>query len=61
MAATRRPIVGGNWKMNTNTESGTALARAVADLFPEVEGPGHAVEAFVCPPFPFLAQVGEVL
>jgi triosephosphate isomerase len=61
MAATRRPIVGGNWKMNTNTESGTALARALGDVFGEVAGPDHAVEAFVCPPFPFLAQVGEVL
>lgn len=54
---TRRPIVGGNWKMNTNTESGTALARAVGDVFGEIEG----VDAFVCPPFPFLAQVGDVL
>ena len=54
---TRRPIVGGNWKMNTNTKSGKALAREVAAGFGEIEG----VEAFVCPPFPFLAQVGEVL
>lgn len=56
MAQARTPIVGGNWKMNTNGESGTALARAVADVFGEIKG----VEAFVCPPFPYLAQVGEV-
>lgn len=57
MSTTRRPIVGGNWKMNTTTESGTALARSVGEAFGTIDG----VDAFVCPPFPFLAQVGEVL
>lgn len=29
----RRPFVGGNWKMNTDLESGTALASALATEF----------------------------
>lgn len=55
--ATRTPIVGGNWKMNTNGESGRALAHALADVFGKLSG----VEAFICPPFPFLTVVGAEL
>jgi triosephosphate isomerase len=55
--AKRNPAVGGNWKMNTNTESAVALARGVADGFSGVGG----VEAFVCPPFPYLTHVGRIL
>ena len=54
---TRTPIVGGNWKMNTNAESAAALASGVAGGFASLKG----VEAFVCPPFPYLSQVGAAL
>lgn len=53
----RTPIVGGNWKMNTNAESAGALACSVAVGFAELSG----IEAFVCPPFPYLMQVGGVI
>ncbi len=54
---TRTPIVGGNWKMNTNAESAAALASGVAGGFASLKG----VEAFVCPPFPYLSQVSAAL
>ncbi|USN98128.1 MAG: triose-phosphate isomerase [Phycisphaeraceae bacterium] len=53
----RRPIIGGNWKMNTNAESAVALARGVADGCAGLSG----VEVFVCPPFPYLTHVGSAL
>jgi triosephosphate isomerase len=53
---TRRPIVGGNWKMHTDTASGTSLARAV------VTGRGDgAAEVVVFPPFTTLAAVAGEL
>ena len=57
MAATRRPIVGGNWKMNTDAKGGAELARGVAEGFASIEN----AEAFVCPPFPYLIPVGEAI
>ena len=57
MAATRRPIVGGNWKMNTLGDSGETLAKGVAQGFAGLDG----TDAFVCPPFPYLSRVGAAL
>jgi len=57
MAQTRIPIVGGNWKMNTDSSSGEALARNIAAGFPAIEG----VETFICPPFPYLARVAGAI
>lgn len=56
MNRTRRPIIGGNWKMNTNARTAENLAREVAE---GVSGTG--AEVFVCPPFPYLLPVGRVL
>lgn len=55
--STRRPIVGGNWKMNTRLESGAALAREVAGGCDSIQG----VEAMVFPPLPYLLAVSSVL
>lgn len=54
----RKPIVGGNWKMNTNAASAGALAESVAR--------GVAAEALQCavavfPPFVYLREVGGIL
>ncbi|MEM9064423.1 MAG: triose-phosphate isomerase [Planctomycetota bacterium] len=53
----RTPIVGGNWKMNTDLASGGALASGVSDAV----GDGGGVDVVVFPPFPYLAAVGQVL
>ena len=42
----RRPIVAGNWKMNTTPATGVELARAVAAL----DLPHAAVDVVLCPP-----------
>lgn len=55
---TRTPVVGGNWKMHTTRDEAVELAGAVAS------GAGSALDAcevVVCPPFPYLAAVAEVL
>ncbi|MEM7628868.1 MAG: triose-phosphate isomerase [Planctomycetota bacterium] len=53
----RKPYVGGNWKMNTDHQSASDLARGVADGLAGVDG----AEAAVFPPFPYLAAVGAIL
>lgn len=52
----RRYLVAGNWKMNTDQASGTALATALAAAAAE---PHAAVDVLVCPPFPYLLTVGN--
>jgi triosephosphate isomerase len=49
------PLIAGNWKMNGGLADATALAKAVATL------PTGPAEILVCPPFPFLAAVGQAL
>jgi triosephosphate isomerase len=53
----RRPIIGGNWKMNTDLESGMLLAGAVAD---HVDTCG-CCEVVVYPPFLYLQAVESVI
>lgn len=53
----RTPLIVGNWKMNTDLASGTALASAVAVAV----GQRADVELAVCPPFPYLAAVRQTL
>jgi triosephosphate isomerase (TIM) len=50
----RRPIIAGNWKMNTCRETGVAL---VAALKAEVPAPSDSVEVIVCPPYPYLGLI----
>jgi triosephosphate isomerase len=49
----RRPVVGGNWKMNTTLTSAVDLAETLERRIGEVTG----VEVLLCPPFPNLAAV----
>jgi triosephosphate isomerase len=53
----RTPIIGGNWKMNTNAGSARDLASSVGVGFAQLSG----VDAFVCPPFPYLLTVRDAI
>lgn len=55
MTAQRRPLVAGNWKMNTSLAEAVTLAGAISAH--QVEG----VDVVVCPPFPWLVTVRELL
>ncbi|MCW5767813.1 MAG: triose-phosphate isomerase [Phycisphaeraceae bacterium] len=52
----RQPIVGGNWKMNTNRASGTELACAVAS-----SSASARAQVVVFPPFPYLLTIADTL
>ena len=54
----RQKFVAGNWKMHTTTAEARLLARAIVDGIRNMEG---RVSVAVCPPFPYLAAVGEIL
>jgi len=57
-APLRRKLVAGNWKMNTTRAAAVELARAVcAGLSADCRD----VEVLVCPPFPYLLTVGEIV
>lgn len=55
---TRKLFVAGNWKMNTTLESAVALAGGLAAEFPEAS---DEVDVLVCPPFPYLAAIGQAI
>ncbi len=55
--ASRKPYVGGNWKMNLHKVEALALAEALAKGFTATD----KVDVVICPAFPYLAAVGEVL
>ncbi len=52
----RTPLITGNWKMNLEEWAAVELAGSIADGLPE-----SAVEAVICPPFPWLVPVAAVL
>ncbi|MBM3995867.1 MAG: triose-phosphate isomerase [Planctomycetes bacterium] len=53
----RKKFIAGNWKMNTRSIDGELLASAI------VKGLGSdtRVDVAVCPPFPFLSRIGQVV
>ena len=53
----RQKFVIGNWKMHTTTAEASHLATAIAAGM----GADDSVTVAVCPPFPYLALVGEIL
>lgn len=53
----RKPLIAGNWKMNTNRADAVALAKGVAEGAGGVDG----VDLLVCPPAVYLSAVGEAL
>ncbi|MFO1045476.1 MAG: triose-phosphate isomerase [Planctomycetaceae bacterium] len=54
----RRKFVAGNWKLNTTLASAQSLAREVASA---VAASNPSVDVAVCPPFPYLYPVKQVL
>jgi triosephosphate isomerase len=52
----RRPVIAGNWKMNTCQQSAGELVTALAAEF---SAPRDDVDVVVCPPAPYLALVAE--
>ncbi len=54
---TRKLFVAGNWKMNTDTAGARELAQGLVEKIGSVE----KVDLAVCPPFVYLAPVGEAL
>jgi triosephosphate isomerase len=53
----RQKFVVANWKMNTNSSEAQGLAKAVVH---GLEVSGH-VTVILCPPFPYLGIVGDIL
>jgi len=53
----RIPVAAANWKCHTRLESAVALAKGLREAIDGVEG----AEKVVCPPFVYLAAVGEAL
>jgi len=53
----RQKFIVGNWKMHTTASEAKRLAKAIADGV-RVD---DRIAVAVCPPFPYLAMVGEIL
>lgn len=53
----RRKVVVGNWKMHTTAAEATQLASGVVNGLRSED----QVSVILCPPFPYLAPVGEIL
>lgn len=51
----RTPFVAGNWKMNTDRQSGLALARAIADAAPD------GIDVGIAPPVIYLPLIQEAV
>ena len=54
----RKPFIGGNWKMNTDSKSAVELAKAVALKCGQLLS---KVDVSVCPPFVYLSAVKTAL
>lgn len=52
----RKKIVGGNWKMNLHRKEAVELTAALIEALK-----GAAAETVICPAFPYLEAVGELL
>jgi len=53
----RRPLIAGNWKMNTRLEEAENLVRAMLAELDSIDG----VEKVLCPPFISLAAIKEII
>ena len=53
----RKPLIAGNWKMNTTLEEAKNLVKAILN---EIDGT-DGVETVLCPPFVSLAAIKELL
>ena len=53
----RKPVIAGNWKMNTDVESGINLVKQILDLSNNMTN----VEKIICPPFVSLTSIAKML
>ncbi len=53
----RRPLISGNWKMNTKLEEAEDLVRAMLTQLDSIDN----VEKVLCPPFVSLATIKEII
>jgi triosephosphate isomerase len=53
----RKPLIAGNWKMNTTLEEADRLVRAILNEMDGIDG----VEKVLCPPFISLVAIKELL
>jgi triosephosphate isomerase len=53
----RRPLIAGNWKMNTTVDEAVSLVSAIIDSL-KAEG---AVDTVLCPPFISLYRISEIV
>ncbi|MCH2161695.1 MAG: triose-phosphate isomerase [Phycisphaerales bacterium] len=58
--ATRRPFIGGNWKMHGDLASSVELVEGLLAAF-GTEDVLEQVDVAICPPFPYLQGVGHAL
>lgn len=52
----RQPLVIANWKMHGDTAANSALVASLTSLIG-----GHTAQCVLCPPYPYLGQVGALL
>jgi triosephosphate isomerase len=57
----RQKLVAGNWKMNLTYPEASALVAEIITLAGPATGAANAPEVVICPPFPFLYNVGHAL
>jgi triosephosphate isomerase len=57
MDGIQQKTIVGNWKMHTTSSDARQLAQGIADGLRNAEG----VSVILCPPFPYLALVGDIL
>lgn len=55
----RQSLIVGNWKMNSSVEGSAKLVNGVVNLLQQVS-PNPVAEVAICPPFPYLSQVGAL-
>ena len=53
----RKPLVVGNWKMNTTRNEATTLAGSMLQRLADLS---EAVEVVICPPFPWVTDVARL-
>ena len=57
----RQNLVAGNWKMNLTYPDGMALVEEMLHLAGEAAPAANAPQVVICPPFPLLHGVGQLL
>jgi len=55
----RKPFIAGNWKMNTNNRSSSALAEGIVNGLKQFDADG--LDVAICPPFVYLKQVAKAV